>query len=155
LPGPERTSYAGARVQVAERADGALSVRHHSEQIATRLAPPLASTLRTVQAELASHPDHERIVSGRASGGALPSQLSGQAADQRNNGAAPQAAANGRALPPPTPRQLARRKAIQRARRQRLSVQATARLLGISCVTVSNCVHANGVPGRRTSAAAS
>ncbi len=99
LPGPERTSYAGSKVEVVERANGTLSVRHHGELIATRLAPPLAGTLRTAQAELASHPDHERILSGRGSGGALTSQ----AADEKNNGAAPQAAAKGRPLRPSTP----------------------------------------------------
>jgi hypothetical protein len=42
LPSPERTSFAGARVDVLERPDGDLSVRHHGEPIATRLAPPPA-----------------------------------------------------------------------------------------------------------------
>ncbi len=37
LPGRERTSYAGARVEVVERPDGDLSVRHHGEPIALRL----------------------------------------------------------------------------------------------------------------------
>ena len=58
-------------------------------------------------------------------------------------------------LRPPTPRQLARWKAIQQAQLQGLSMRATARLLGISRVTVSNYVRANGVPGRRNGAAAS
>ena len=54
----------------------------------------------------------------------------------------------------PTPRQLARWKAIQQARLQGLSMRATARLLGISRVTVRNYIRANGVPGRRNGAAA-
>ena len=159
LPGPERTSYAGARVDVVERADGVLSVRHHGKPIATRQAPPLAGTLRTAQAELASHPDHERIVTGRGSGGALPQTPApgpdNGAVDPAANGAAPGRAVNGRPLRPPTPRQLARWKAIQQAQLQGLSIRATARLLGVSHVTVSNYVRANGVPGRRTSAASS
>ena len=56
LPGPERTSYARSRVEVVERADGSLSVRHHGAPIASRLAPPPAGTLRTARAELASRP---------------------------------------------------------------------------------------------------
>ena len=55
----------------------------------------------------------------------------------------------------PTPRQLARWKAIQQAQLQGLSMRATARLLGISRVTVRSYVRANGVPGRQTGAAAS
>ena len=58
-------------------------------------------------------------------------------------------------LRPPTPRQLARWKAIQQAQLQWLSMRATARLLGIAGDTVSSYVRANGVPGRRNGAAAS
>ncbi len=141
---PARTSYAGPKVQVVERADGTLSIRHHGDSIAMRLAPPLAGTLRTAQAELASHPDHERFVSGRGSGGALPSK----AAVERNNGATPQAAANRpRAAAAHPPRQLPRWKAIQQAQLQELSIRATARMLGISRVTVSNYVHTHDVLG--------
>ena len=145
LPGPERTSYAVARVEVVERPDGDLSVRHRGEPIATHLAPPLAGLLRKARAELARRADHERVISGRGSGGALPSM----AAHRTNNGTAPHRAVNGGARRPPTARQLARWKAIQQAQLQGLSMRATARLLGISRVTVSNYVRANGVPGRR------
>lgn len=68
------------------------------------------------------------------------------------NGAAPSHAVNGRPLWPPAPRQLARWEAIQQAQLQGLSMRATARLLGISRVTVSNYVGANGVTGGRTRA---
>jgi len=72
LPRPERASYARSRVEVVERADGSLSVRHHGAPVASRPAPPPAGTLRTARAELAIRPAYERIVSGRGSGGALP-----------------------------------------------------------------------------------
>ncbi|MYF23225.1 MAG: hypothetical protein F4209_10885, partial [Chloroflexi bacterium] len=115
---------------------------------------------RTARAELASRPDYERIASGRGSGGALPRPAetpspNGASIRPARNGAAPEPAANGRPPRPPTPRQLARWKAIQQAQLQGLSMRATARLLGISRVTVSNYVRANGVPGRRTRAASS
>ena len=51
------------------------------------------------------------------------------------NGAAPQTRT--RPLRPPTPRQQARWKAIRQAQFQGLSMRATARVLGISRVTVS------------------
>lgn len=130
---------------MVERPDGDFSVRLHGEPIATRLAPAPAGRLRTARAEPARHPDHERIVTGRGSGGALP----GTAANGTTNGTAPHRAVNGGALRPPTARQLARWKAIQQAQLQGLSMRATARLLTLSRVTVSNYVRANGVPGRR------
>ncbi len=71
------------------------------------------------------------------------------------NGAAVRPETNGKQLPAPTPRQLARWKAIQQAQLQGLSMRATARLLGIARDTVHNYVLANGVPGRRNGAAAS
>lgn len=151
MPSPERTSFAGARVEVVERPDGDLSVRHHGEPIATRLPPAPAGRLRTARAELARHPDHERIVTGRGSGGALP----GTAANGTNIGATPHRAVNSGPLRPPTARQLARWKTIQQAQLQGLSMRATARLLGLSRVTVSNYVRANGVPGRRNGPAPS
>ena len=70
LPGPERTSYAGAEVEVVERPGGELSVLHQGETIAAREAPPRAGVLRAARSELAQRPDHERIASGLGSGGA-------------------------------------------------------------------------------------
>ena len=70
LPGPERTSYAGARVEVLERPGGELSVLHQGETIRSREAPPRAGVLRAARSELARNPDHERIASGLGSGGA-------------------------------------------------------------------------------------
>jgi len=109
LPGPERTSYARSRVEVVERADGSLSVPHHGAPIASRLALPPAGTLRTARVELASHPDYERIVAGRGSGGALPQSADAPSPDDASvhparNGAAPQPALNGRPLLTPLPR---------------------------------------------------
>ena len=160
LPGRERTSYAGARVEVLERPGGELSVLHQGETIRSREAPPRAGVLRAARSELARNPDHERIASGLGSGGAprrlpaLPCCLYRSSrwratvlpADPRPGASSSRA---------PTPRQLARWKAIQQARLLGLSMRATARLLGISRVTVSSYVRANGVPGRETGAAAS
>lgn len=41
-------------------------VRHHGGPVASRLTPSVAGMLRTAQAELASRPDHERIVAAPA-----------------------------------------------------------------------------------------
>ena len=158
LPGPERTSYAGAKVEVVERPGGELSVLYQGETIRSREAPPRAGVLRAARSELARNPDHERIASGLGSGGAprrhpaLPAAST--AVEVASNGAAAGEETSGKPLRAPTPRQLARWKAIQQAQLQGLSMRATARLLGISRVTVSNYVRANGVPGRRNDATA-
>ena len=46
LPGPERSSYARARVQIQERLDGSLVVAYRGQVIATTEAPPHPVTLR-------------------------------------------------------------------------------------------------------------
>ncbi|MDP7240874.1 MAG: ISNCY family transposase, partial [Dehalococcoidia bacterium] len=46
LPGPQRSSYARARVEVQERLDGSLVVAYQGQVIATRKAPPHPVTLR-------------------------------------------------------------------------------------------------------------
>ena len=158
LPERERTSYAGARVEVLERPGGELSVLHQGETIPSREAPPRAGVLRAARSELARNPDHERIASGLGSGGAprrLPVAPAVPAVEGAPNGAAVKPEPGSKQLRPPTPRQLARWKAIQQAQLQGLSMRATARLLGISRDTVSSYVRANGVPGRQTGAAAS
>ena len=158
LPGSERTSYAGTRVEVVERPDGELSVQHQGEMVASREAPPRAGVLRAPLSELARNPDHERIASGLGSGGArrrLPVAAAVTALEGARNGTAARPEPGSKELRLPTPRQLARWKAIQQAQLQGLSLRATARLLGISRVTVSSYVRANGVPGRRNSPAAS
>ena len=156
LPGPERTSYAGAKVEVLERPGGELSVLHQGETIRSREAPPRAGVLRAARSELARRPDHERIASGLGSGGA-PRRLPAATAAVKvaSNGATSRPETGSKQLRAPTPRQLARWKAIQQAQLQGLSMRATARLLGISRDTVSNYIRANGVPGRRNAVAAS
>ncbi len=158
LPGPGRTSYAGTRVEVVERPSGELSVQHHGETVPSREAPPRAGVLRAPLSELARNPDHERIASGLGSGGAfrrLPVVTAAVAMTGAGNGAVARADAGSTKLRAPTSRQVARWKAIQQAQLQGLSMRATARLLGISRVTVSSYIRSNGVPGRRNGAAAS
>ena len=45
-PSTERSSYAGARVEVQERLDGRLLVRHRNQILTPQEAPPLAAELR-------------------------------------------------------------------------------------------------------------
>ena len=152
LPSPERRSYAGARVEVLERPGGELAVRHQEETIPSRLAPPRAGVLREPRSELARDPALERIALGLGSGGSPPGgpEPSAAANGIAANGASAQAGV--KPLRPPTPRQQARWKAIRQAQLQGLSMRATARLLGISRVTVSSYIRAGGPPGRQGAA---
>ena len=117
LPGPERTSYAGAKVEVVERPGGELSVLYQGETIRSREAPPRAGVLRAARSELARNPERG-IASGLGSGGAprrLPAlPAASTAVEVASNGAAAGEETSGKPLRAPTPRQLARWKAISR-----------------------------------------
>ena len=147
LPSPQRTSYAGARVEVLERPGGELAVRHQGETIPSRLAPPRSGVLRERRSELALDPALERIASGLGPSGGPPRPRR-TFYDQRPivNAAAPTV------LRSPTARQAARWKAIQQALLQGLSMRATARLLGISRNTIRRYLRAGGPPGRQDAA---
>ena len=152
LPGPERTSYTGARVEVLERPGGELAVRHQGETIPSRLAPPRSGVLRERRSELALDPALERLALGLGSGVAPPDQPEVPAAANGTaaNGASPQARVE--PLRPPTPRQQTLWKAIRQAQLQGLSMRATARVLGISRNTVRSYPRAGGPPGRQGAA---
>ena len=57
LPGAERPSYAGLRVEILERADGELLIRHQGEAVDYQERPPPASALWG--ADTGCPPDHE------------------------------------------------------------------------------------------------
>ena len=114
--------------------------------------------LRAVRSELTQNPGHERIAAGLGSGGAprrLVAPPAATAADAVSNGAAVSPEKRRERNRAPTPRQLARWKAVQQAQLQGLSMRATARLLGISRDTVRNYILANGPPRHRNGAAGS
>ena len=54
MPGPERASYARARVELQERLDGSLVVTYQGNTIGSRPAPPNPVTLRARKAQ--QHP---------------------------------------------------------------------------------------------------
>ncbi len=49
LPGQDRPSYAGVKVEVLEQSDGQLMVQHDGKVIAHQEAPPKAGALRATQ----------------------------------------------------------------------------------------------------------
>ena len=98
LPGPERTSYAGTRVEVVERPGGELSVQHVGETIPSRPAPPRAGdaaggSLRAgspprprahrLRARLRRRASAAQCAPRRPVGGCGRQRRCGQAGDQR------------------------------------------------------------------------
>jgi hypothetical protein len=60
VPDLERPSYVGARVEVQERMDGSLLVRHQGKFLTPRDAPPLATQLRAQVAVHLPSRSHQR-----------------------------------------------------------------------------------------------
>ena len=70
LPGEERPSYAGAKVEVLELPDGSLRLRHEGRTIPSKEAPKSPGALRATSGALAPTPEISGIV--RPSGEAPP-----------------------------------------------------------------------------------
>ena len=83
FPSMERPSYAGARVEVQERLDGSLLVRHKDQILTPQEAPPLAAELRAGVPEgpaLVSRPDPDPtdwMPSPRVKAPVIPGPLAG------------------------------------------------------------------------------
>ena len=139
LPSTDRPSYAGALVEVQERLDGELVVRQGNSTIPIQEAPPRPGALRALNG-----------TSGRDTnelGGLLRSLPRYNVKDRktrtRPNGVSKE---NPKSRRQPTPRQKARWKAVQRAKRRGLSLR------GISRNTVRKYVLAKSPPMVRTHA---
>ena len=145
LPSTDRPSYAGSFVEVQERLDGELVVRHGNSTIPTQEAPPRPGALRALNG--ASGRDANEL------GGLLRSlpryNVKDRKTGTRTNGVSKEKPKPRRQ---PTPRQKARWKAVQRAKRRGLSLRGIARELGISRNTVRKYVLAKSPPMFRSHA---
>ena len=158
LPSSERSTYVGAHVVVQERLDGKLVVCYQNQIVPTQEAPPRPGVLRTLNAtrglgsvtveNLAAGMDTNGIGGHEREGlGAMTAIGRGLAAGRLTTDRESEAV-HAKAQPPrpPTPRQRARWKAVQRAKRRGLSLRAIARELGISRITVRKYVEASSPP---------
>ena len=159
LPGPEHPSYAGAGVEVLKGLDGRLAVRHEGHIIASQEAPPSPVFLRNGHGRFPTAP----VLPSGANGlgehwTAALEPLDSRATDENDHGMITDGVA--RADMPvvtsarkPTFLQRERWKAIQKARRNGISLRAIERELGIQRGTIRRYLDAEGPPTRQSRAA--
>ena len=157
LPGEDRPSYAGARVEVLELPDGSLRIQHQGKTIPAReAARRSAGAMRGASGALASTPDLGRIVNRLVKHRLTQPQLQNLAnlqasSDDEDDG---DTRLEETEMPAtrklePTPRQLALWKAVQHAKLQGVSLRGIARELGIARNTVRRYADATSPPANR------
>ena len=157
LPGKERPSYAGSKVEVFEGLDGGLAVRREGRIIPTQEASPRPNILRSfVEApERTPVPPFNANGLGRHWADKLaPLDTASHAGNVHDT-----ATRNGRSRVrktaaslrrSPTPLQMARWKAVQKAKRRGLSIRGVARELGIHRSTAKKYMKAESPPRARS-----
>ena len=159
LPGMDRPSYAGLRVEVLERADGQLMIRYHGERVDFQESPQPPSSLwgatnpSSVGSEL--QPIADDPANGHLNGAQRSLLDSLEPTGEEKAGAQGMGirAKRGAGKPvrhslhrTPTQAQRARWEAVQKAKRQGLSLRAIARKLGMSRVTTTKYALAESPP---------
>ena len=165
LPGMDRPSYAGLRVEVLERADGQLMIRYHGERVDFQESPQPLSSLwgatnpNSVGSELL--PIADDPTNGHLNGAQRTLLDSLEPTGEEKAGAEGMGARakRGAGKPvrhslhrTPTQAQRARWETVQKAKRQGLSLRAIARKLGMSRVTTTKYALAESPPTKRFSA---
>ncbi len=155
LPASERPSYAGATVEVLVGMDGQLRVRHEGHIIATQETPSAPLFLRTGHPPSSDPPAASIGVNHwdeRWTAHLAPMVASQEPeADQPDFTDGEVAAAPPATVAPrkPTFLQKERWKAVQKARREGMSLRAIERELGIHRATVRSYLEAGGPPRRK------
>ena len=158
LPGEERPSYAGLRVDVLERADGELLIRYQGATVDYQEGPPPASALWGADTGCSPDPELQEVADSAAATHLDEAQRERLAALESS---AEEAAkrAGGKEKPVrhqlhrrPTPTQLARWEAVQQARQQGFSLRAIARNLGMAKNTAKKYAEADTPPTKKLSA---
>ena len=138
LTGIERTSYAGAQVEVLERPDGRLLVEYQGHLIKTQEAPPRPEFMRATSLGRANGSSHGRHELASLDKTDVDSEQATGPRRRRN-----------RAVPrqrKPTRRQKALWEAVQEAKARGLSLRAIARELGIHRETARRYALAESTP---------
>jgi hypothetical protein len=158
LPGIERPSHAGSHVEVIEMLDGQLVVEHHGHIIPSQEVPPRPGILGSFN----ERSPHEFVpqIDRNGLGGRWTEVLASLDAERATGEAHDAAAANGASgvrsgaigsRRKPTPLQIARWRAVQKAKCRGLSIRGIARELGIRRSTARKNMEAESPPLARSS----
>ena len=166
LPGAERPSYAGLRVDVLERADGELLIRYQGEAVDFQEAPPPSSALWGAASACYPGPELQNVAGGVITSHLNEAQRNLMAALESANeegteveGVAASKSRGGKEKllrhqlhRTPTPTQQARWEAVQLAREQGLSLRAIARNLNMFKNTAKKYAVAESPPTKNLNA---
>ena len=165
LPGEERPSYAGLRVDLLERADGELMLRYQGEAVDFQEAAQPTAALSGEGTGLLPSADKPETASGLASShldedqqkllAALESSVEKRAKARKATGqgrGGKEKPVRHRLHRTPTPTQQARWEAVQQAQGRGLSLRAIARELGMAKNTVGKYLKADSPPTKLLSA---
>ena len=159
LPGAERPSYAGLRVEVLARADGELLIRYQGEAVDFQEGPPPSSALWGAGTGCSPDPRLQEVTDGTASSHLNEAQRellaimesAAEEAAKRTDAKAKLVRHQLHRTPTPTPTQQARWEAIQLAKDQEFSLRAIARELRMSRVAVRKYALAESPPTKKLS----
>ena len=168
LPGAERPSYAGLRVDVLERADGELMIRYQGEAVNYQEGPPPSSALWGAASACSPGPEQQEGADGVVNSHLNEAQRERLAAlessessddDEANDEDVATRGRGGKTKPvrrqlrrTPTETQQARWEAVQQAREQGLSLRAIARNLAMAKNTAKKYASAESPPTKKLSA---
>ena len=167
LPGAERPSYSGLRVDVLERANGELMIRYQGEAVDYEDGPP-SSALWAAARACSPGPEHQEGADDMVKSHLNEAHLERLAAlessesfddDEANDEDVATRVRGGKRKPvrhklhrTPTETQQARWEAVQQAKKQGLSLRAIARKLGMDRNTAGKYALAATPPTKKLSA---
>ena len=166
LPGAERPSYAGLRVDVLERADGELMIRYQGKVVDYQEGPPPSSALWGAASDCSHGPEQQEGADGVVSSHLNEAQRERLAAlepsespddDEAEDEYVATRSRGGKAKPlrhklrrTPTETQQARWEAVQQAKEHGLSLRAIAQKLGMARDTVGKYAKSDSPPTRNS-----
>ena len=146
LPGTERPTYAGVNVDVLEGLDGQLVTEHDGHLIPSQDAPPRPNIMRDVNGR-SSHAPLARNGLGSRWERVLASLDRERAEENDRDSDGVRARRKATPVPrKPTPKQVARWKAVHAAKRRGLSIRSITRETGIHRKTVRRYREADSPP---------
>ena len=145
LPGTERPTYAGSKVDMLETLDGQLVVEYEGRVIPSQEAPPRPNTLRNVDGHSSNTPPNRNGLGSRWA--TVLASLDRERAEERDREVVHRERRKATPLPrKPTPKQVARWEAVHAAKRKGLSIRGITQETGVHRTTVKKYLKADSPP---------